>query len=429
MNIPLIIFVVFFALIFILRIPIALGMITNAIIYMVLTSRDIGLVMEAVSSNLFTKWIIIAVPLFIFTANVMNAGKITDLLFGFANGLVGKWRGGMGHVNVVASLIFSGMTGSAVADASGLGLMEIEAMRRYGYDKGFSCAITAASATIGPVFPPSIPMVFYALLSGTSIGALFLGGMIPGFLLAILLMGYIAIVAKRRNYPRGEQVTARQFWKTTFKSVPALITPVILLGGIYTGVMTPTEAGAVAGLYSVVVAALVYRAMGWKSLWSVIVMTVVRTGAVSIIVGAAFASSYVVAVENIPDMIASAMLGLTENKYVLLLIINILFLIMGMFIDTSTITVVFVPMVLPLVTTLGIDLVHFGVVVVLNMMIGLSTPPFGVLLFIVSGISDTPLQQVIKAILPMILVMIGLLFLLSYVPEIILFLPRALGML
>ena len=380
-------------------------------------------------NEFFTKWIISAVPLFIFTANDMNAGKITDLLFGFANGLVGKWRGGMGHVNVVASLIFSGMTGSAVADASGLGLMEIEAMRRYGYDKGFSCAITAASATIGPVFPPSIPMVFYALLSGTSIGALFLGGMIPGFLLAILLMGYIAIVAKRRNYPRGEQVTARQFWKTTFKSVPALITPVILLGGIYTGVMTPTEAGAVAGLYSVVVAALVYRAMGWKSLWSVIVMTVVRTGAVSIIVGAAFASSYVVAVENIPDMIASAMLGLTENKYVLLLIINILFLIMGMFIDTSTITVVFVPMVLPLVTTLGIDLVHFGVVVVLNMMIGLSTPPFGVLLFIVSGISDTPLQQVIKAILPMILVMIGLLFLLSYVPEIILFLPRALGML
>lgn len=428
MNLPLIIFVIFFALIFILRIPIALGMIVNTIIYMLLTGSDIGLVMEAVASNLFTKWIIIAVPLFIFTANVMNAGKITDLLFGFANGLVGRWRGGMGHVNVVASLIFSGMTGSAVADASGLGLMEIEAMRRYGYDDGFSCAITAASATIGPVFPPSIPMVFYALLSGTSIGALFLGGMVPGFLLAILLMIYIAVIAKRRNFPRGEQVPARQFLKTTFKSLPALITPVILLGGIYTGVMTPTEAGAVAGLYAVIVAAFVYRALGWKALWGVIVMTVLRTGAVSIIVGAAFANSYVVAIENVPDMLGGFLLGLTQNPYILLLIINVFFLILGMFIDTSTITVVFIPMILPLVRELGIDLVHFGVVIVLNMMIGLSTPPFGVLLFIVSGISDTPLQKVIKAITPMIFVMIALLFLLTYIPDIILFLPRLFGM-
>jgi tripartite ATP-independent transporter DctM subunit len=427
MSFPFIIFIIFFVLIFILRIPIALGLIANAIIYILLTGRDLGIVMEAVAGNLYSKYIIIAVPLFIFTANVMNSGKVTDLIFGFANGLVGRWRGGMGHVNVVASLIFSGMTGSAVADASGLGLMEIEAMRRYGYDDGFSCAITAASATIGPVFPPSIPMVFYALLSGTSIGALFLGGMIPGVLLGLLLMGYIALIAGRRGYPRGEQVPFRQFIRTTLRSIPALITPVILLGGIYTGVMTPTEAGAVAGFYALIVSALVYRALGWKALWEVIVQTVRRTGAVSIIVGAAFASAYVVAVENVPDMIASAMLGLTENKYVLLLIINVLFLLLGMFIDTSTITVVFVPMVLPLVKLLGIDLVHFGVIVVLNMMIGLSTPPFGVLLFIVSGISDTPLNKVIKEILPMIAVMIGLLFLLTYVPDIILFLPRLFG--
>ena len=427
MNLPLIIFIVFFALIFILRIPIALGLITNVIIYILITGRDLGIVMDAVANNLYSKYIIIAVPLFIFTANVMNSGKVTDLIFGFANGLVGRWKGGMGHVNVVASLIFSGMTGSAVADASGLGLMEIEAMRRYGYDDGFSCAITAASATIGPIFPPSIPMIWYALLSGSSIGALFLGGMIPGVLLALLLMGYIALVAGRRNYPRGEAVPWKTFWITTLKSIPALITPVILLGGIYTGVMTPTEAGAVAGFYALIVSAIVYRALGWKALWQVIVNTVRRTGAVSIIVGAAYASAFVVATENVPDMIAAAMLGITENKYVLLLIINLLFILLGMFIDTSTIIVVFVPMVLPLVKMLGIDLVHFGVVVVLNMMIGLSTPPFGVLLFIVSGISDTPLIKVIKEILPMIAVMLGLLFLLTYVPDIILFLPRLFG--
>ena len=424
MNLPLIVFVVFFVLIFVLRIPIALGLISNAVIYMVLTGRDIGLVAESMMSNLFVKFIIIAVPLFIFTANVMNTGKVTDLLFDFANGLVGRWRGGMGHVNVVASFIFSGMTGSAVADASGLGMMEIEAMRKYGYDDGFSCAITAASATIGPVFPPSIPMVFYALLSGTSVGALFLGGMIPGVVLGIALMAYVAFIAGRRKYPRGVRVTFRQFVATTVHSFPALLTPIILLGGIYTGVVTPTEAGALAGFYALAISIFVYRAIGPRDLWQIVKDTVRRTGTVSIIVGSAFTTAYVIAVENVPDMFATMLLTMTTNRYMLLLIVNILFLVLGMFIDTSTITVVFIPMVLPLIQHLGIDLVHFGVVVVLNMMIGLSTPPFGVLLFIVSGISDTPLKAVIKEAVPMVIVMVGVLLLITYVPDIVLFLPN-----
>lgn len=424
MNFPLIIFAIFFVLIFLLRIPIALGLITNAIIYMVLTGRDIGLVAESMMSNLYVKFIIIAVPLFIFTANVMNSGKVTDLLFEFANGLVGRMRGGMGHVNVVASFIFSGMTGSAVADASGLGLMEIEAMRKYGYDDGFSCAITAASATVGPVFPPSIPMVFYALLSGTSIGALFLGGMLPGVILGAALMAYVAWIAHKRDYPRGTVITIRQFAAITVRAFPALLTPVILLGGIYTGVVTPTEAGALAGLYALIVSMLIYRALGPRHLWGIIKDTVRRTGTVSIIVGSAFTTAYVVAIENVPDMFATVLLDMTTNRYVLLLIINALFLLLGMFIDTSTITVVFIPMVLPLIKALGIDLVHFGVVIVLNMMIGLSTPPFGVLLFIVSGISDTPLKAVIKEAIPMVIVMIGVLLLLTYIPGIVLFLPN-----
>lgn len=426
MNIPLIVFVVFFVLIFVLRIPIAFGLIANAVIYLLLSGRDIGLAAEAMMSNLYVKFIIIAVPLFIFTANVMNSGKVTDLLFEFANGLVGRMRGGMGHVNVVASFIFSGMTGSAVADASGLGMMEIEAMRKYGYDDGFSCAITAASATIGPIFPPSIPMVFYAMLSGTSIGALFLGGMLPGIVLGLALMAYVAFVARRRGYPKGTVVTLKQFAATTFRALPALMTPVILLGGIYTGVVTPTEAGALAGFYALIISMLVYRSLGVQHLWGIIKDTVRRTGTVSIIVGSAFTTAYVVAIENIPDLFATALLDMTTNKYVLLLIINLLFILLGMFIDTSTIIVVFIPMVLPLVEQLGIDLVHFGVVVVLNMMIGLSTPPFGVLLFIVSGVSDTPLKAVIKDAIPMVIVMLGVLFLLTYVPEIVLFLPNLL---
>ena len=427
MNWPLLVFFIGFVGMFVFRLPIALGMLMTATFYLLAAGLDMGLVAAQVLTNLYSKYIIMAVPLFVFTANVMNTGKVTEMVFRFANGLVGRMRGGMGHVNVVASLIFSGMTGSAVADASGLGIMEIEGMRKYGYDDGFSCAITAASATIGPVFPPSIPMVFYAMLSGASIGALFLGGMVPGVLLALALMGYVAVIATVRKYPYGMKETFREFLADTVKAIPALLTPVILLGGIYSGVVTPTEAGALAAFWAILISVLFYRAMGLKALLKVILDTVKTTGTLSLIVGAAFTFSFIVAKENIPEMIANVMLGLTQNKYVLLLIINVLFLILGMFIDTSTITVVFIPMVLPLINQLGIDLVHFGVVIVLNMMIGLSTPPMGMLLFIVSGISGTPLGKVIKETLPMVVVMIGVLMLLTYVPEIVLFMPHLFG--
>ena len=427
MSLALIVFLVGFALIFIIRIPIAYGMIVTSVFYMLVKGLDMGLVANQVLTNLFAKYILIAVPLFIFTAKIMNTGKVTEMVFSFANSLVGRFKGGMGHVNVVASIIFSGMTGSAVADASGLGIMEIEAMREHGYDDGFSCAITAASATIGPIFPPSIPMVFYAMLSGASIGNLFLGGMAPGILIGIALMIYIAFIANKRNYPRGERYNFKQFVIYTIKAFPALLTPVILLGGIYTGVVTPTEAGALAAFYSILISMFVYRAMGLKQLIDVIIDTVKTVGTLSLIVGAAFTFSYIVAFEHIPQMIAGFMLNITQNKYVLLLIINILFIILGMFIDTSTITVVFVPMVLPLVQMLGIDLVHFGVVIVLNMMIGLSTPPMGMLLFIVSGISGTSLQVIIKEIFPMIIILLVVLILVTYIPEIVLFIPQRFG--
>lgn len=426
MNIPLIVFLLCFILTFILRLPIALGMLMSSIFYCLLAPGPAtGLQMAAGQflSSLDVKFILIAVPLFVFAAKVMNSGAVTEKIFRFANSLVGRWRGGMGHVNVVASIIFSGMTGSAVADASGLGIMEIEAMREQGYDDSFSCAITAASATIGPIFPPSIPMIFYAMLSGASIGQLFIGGMIPGILIGLALMAYIAFIANKRRYPRGEKYTLRQFIKSTVIAFPALMTPVILLGGIYTGVVTPTEAGALAGIYALLISVLVYRSLGLKQLLEVIVETAKTTGILTVIVGAAFSFSYIVAIEHIPSIFSGLLLGVTSNKYVLLLVINILFIILGMFIDTMAITLVFIPMVLPLVKLLGIDLVHFGVVIVLNMMIGLSTPPFGMLLFIVSGISGTPLKSIIKEIFPMLLVLIGVLFLITYVPWFVLYLP------
>jgi tripartite ATP-independent transporter DctM subunit len=426
MNIPLTVFLLCFILTFIIRLPIALGMLMSSVFYCLLAPGPaVGLQMAARQflGGLNVKFILIAVPLFVFAAKVMNSGAVTEKIFKFANSLVGRWRGGMGHVNVVASIIFSGMTGSAVADASGLGIMEIEAMRKHGYDDSFSCAITAASATIGPIFPPSIPMIFYAMLSGASIGKLFIGGMIPGILIGLALMAYIAFIANKRGYPRGEKYTLRQFIKSTIIALPALMTPVILLGGIYTGVVTPTEAGALAGIYALLISVLVYRSLGLKQLWEVILETAKTTGILTIIVGAAFSFSYIVAIERIPDVFSGLLLGITTNKYVLLLVINILFIVLGMFIDTMAITLVFIPMVLPLVKMLGIDLVHFGVVIVLNMMIGLSTPPFGMLLFIVSGISGAPLKSIIKEIFPMLLVLIGVLFLITYIPWFVLYLP------
>jgi tripartite ATP-independent transporter DctM subunit len=430
MSFPLFVFLFCFILTFILRIPIALGMLMSSIYYFTFASGPAtGIQMAATQllTQLNVKFILIAVPLFVFTAKVMNTGAITEMVFRFANILVGRWKGGMGHVNVVASIIFSGMTGSAVADASGLGIMEIEAMRKQHYDDGFSCAITAASATIGPIFPPSIPMVFYAMFSGASIGNLFLGGMVPGILIGIALMIYIAYIAKKRNYPKGKIYPFKEFIKITINAFPALLTPVILLGGIYSGIVTPTEAGALAAFYAIIISFFIYRTMGLKQLLDVIVDTVKTTGTLSLIVGAAFAFSYIMAIEHIPDVIAGIFFGFTNNKYVMLLIINIIFLILGMFVDTSCIQVVFVPMVLPLVKAMGIDLVHFGVVIVLNMMIGLSTPPFGMLLFIVSGISSTPLRTVIKEIFPMILVLIIVLLMVTYIPDIVLFIPRSIG--
>ena len=430
MNWALLVFGICFIATFILRIPLGLGMMMSSIFYFVIKPgafAGVGMVATQFLSQMSVKFVLIAVPLFIFAANVMNRGEITEMIFKWANSLVGRWRGGMGHVNVIASLIFSGMTGSAIADASGLGLMEIDAMRKHGYDDGFACGITAASATIGPVFPPSIPMIFYAVLSGASVGALFMGGMVPGVLLAAALMVYVAFIAKRRNYPKGERYALRAFTIMTLKSLPALFTPIILLGGIYTGIVTPTEAGALAGLWALLMALLVYRILGLDGLIEVIKATAKATGVVTLIVGPAFAISYIVSIEKIPQVFASMLLGVSESRFLLLLAINIMFLIFGMFIDVMVVTLVFIPMVLPLVNALGIDLVHFGVVIVLNMMIGLSTPPLGGLLFIVSGVSRTPLHVVIKESLPMTAVMIGVLFLITYVADLVLFMVRLFG--
>ena len=425
MNWGVLVLFVTLAVCFVIRMPISFSMMVAPIVYFLVANPNrLNSLYTVITGNMIAGFTMLAAPLFVFMANVLNESEITDKMFNFCNGLLGRMKGGTAQVNVLISLIFSGMTGSAIADASGIGLMEIQQMKKEGYDAEFSCAITAASATIGPIFPPSIPMVIYGMLSGASVGKLFMGGMVPGVLLAILLMVYVFFISHKRSYPSGVIMSLRQFLRATLIALPALLTVVLLLFGIYGGVCTPTEAGALASAYALLIGFLVYRSLGWEKLKVILVKTASNTATLALLCGSAYLFSYVVALEKIPATVASFVTGICPNKYIFLLLVNIVFLLLGCVLDVSTIQLVFVPMVLPLVKAFGIDLVHFGVVICLNMMIGLSTPPFGMLLFIVSGLGKTKIAGVIKEILPMVIIMIALLFLCTYCEPIVMFLPN-----
>lgn len=412
---------------FVVKMPIGIGMLLSSITYLFLSGRDMSIVVEIFSAKMFNNFILIAVPLFIFAANIMNSSKVTDKIFGFAMVLVGRWRGGLGHVNVIASLIFSGMTGSAVADASGLGIMEIKAMRKDGYEDSFSAAITASSAVIGPIFPPSIPLVIYGVIAGVSIGNLFLAGMVPGVLLAVALGIYIAIIAKKRNYPKGVTYTVNQFLRMTFSAFPALLTPVILLTGIYSGVMTATEAGAVAGFYALLIALLVYRTLGMPDFLQLLRDTVKSTGQIGLVLGSAYVFSYVISVERLPQLAGAFIISIASTKATFLLLTNISLFILGMLIDSAVLQLVLLPILVPIAQKLGIDMVHFGMIFTLNTMIGLCTPPYGMLLFIVSAISGEKMNLIVKEIAPMIFAMVVVLAVVTYVPDVVLWVPRMFG--
>jgi len=332
-------------------------------------------------------------------------------------------------VNIVASIIFAGMTGSEIADVAGLGAVEIKAMKDAGYDGPFACAVTCGSATIGPIIPPSIPMVIYSMLSGASIGYLFLGGFIPGLFLGGVLMLLVYILAVKRNYPSGKRISLREIFKALTKSFFALMAPIILLGGIYGGVFTPTEAAGVVSVYALILSLVVYRTLGLKTLYKILIETVVSTGFVTFLIAGAFIFGYVVAREEIPALITNGFisLGLMSSKWTVLLSLNALFLVLGYFIDVSAILLIIVPIVLPLVKTAGIDLVHFGVITVFNLMIALDTPPYSPTLFITSAISGTPLPDVIREMWLFIAFEIGALMICTYVPCLVLWLPRLAG--
>lgn len=426
MSIGLAVFLIVFILMFVLKIRIPYGLLSASLAYFLVTGMDLKIVAQQCTSYLYSSFTMIAVPLFIFAADIMNEGSVTERVFGVAKGFVGRFYGGLAHVNVLASLIFSGMTGSAIADAAGLGKMEVAAMRNEGYDDGFACSITAASAVIGPIFPPSIPLVIYSMVSGASVGALFMGGVVPGVLLAIALMVMVAIISRKRNYPKSDSPKPRDFLIYLFKALPAMMTPIILLLGIYTGIVTTTEAGALAGFYALLVAVFGYRMIGWKKLFECIKDTIATTGTVALCCGAAAAINFVVAKEQIAVTLANYVSNAVTNKYMFLLLVNIVVLVLGMVIDTTVIQLVFVPLIVPVAQAFGIDLVHLGLVLCYNMMIGLVTPPYGGLLFVTSSVTSTPLKDVIKEIWWPLLTMLIVLVIITYFPNIVLFMPRLL---
>jgi tripartite ATP-independent transporter DctM subunit len=412
---------------FIIKMPISLGMILGTLAYFFAKGQNVGSTVHILINAMMNSYVLLSIPLFIFTANVMNNGAVTEKMYSFINGIFGRFRGGTAYVNVFGSLVFAGMTGSSVADASGLGKMEIEQMKKEGYDAGFSCALSATTAILGPTFPPSIILVIYSTLSGASVGNLFLGGMVPAVLLSLAFSAYITLTAKKYNYPYGIRQKGKEFIRSTIAAIPALLTPVILLGGIYTGIMTPTEAGATGALWALVVSFLIYRNLDLKALWNILKDTAKSTGTVGLIVLAAYGFSHIVAAEHVPEIIGNFIITTTDNKYLFLLIINIVLLILGCFFDSNTIQLVFLPTVIPAVQYLGIDMVHFGVITSLNIIIGQCTPPFGVLLFIVSGLTKTPLKDVINKAIPLVVVAIITLFILVFVPDLIMFLPNHFG--
>jgi tripartite ATP-independent transporter DctM subunit len=425
---PLAVLIIVFAAAFLIGVPISFGMMAAGIAYLLASGQDLGLVADQVVNGLFSNYLLLAVPLFIFAANVMNAGTITERLFDVSLALVGRLRGGLGHVNVLTNLIFSGISGSAVADAAGPGVMIIKMMRAENrYSAGFAGALTAATATIGPIIPPSIPMLLYALVANASVGALFLGGVVPGFLMSVALMATIAVIARRRGYPPDRVVAMADIPRVLYRAVLPLLMPVILLGGIYSGLATPTESAAIAGLYGLILSTLIYRATGWRALMGVITETVRATGSVMFIVGSAFILNYAIAREGVPQAVAAALEAQKLSPLAFLIAVNILFLILGCFLDVTAMLLVMVPLLVPTVALLGIDVVHFGVVIVLNIMIGLITPPYGLLLFVLNGVAEVPLKDMIAEIWQFIAVLIGVLLLLVLIPDLVLWLPHQLG--
>ncbi|MBP8183328.1 MAG: TRAP transporter large permease [Rhodoferax sp.] len=411
-----------------LRMPIGFSMLASGFAYLLVKGGDLGLVAEQVSNGLYNSYVLLAVPLFVFAANIMNAGTVSERIFDFCRILVGRMRGGLAQVDILVSVIFSGMSGSAIADAAGPGLVTIRQMlKKPEYTRGFAGAVVVASATLGPIIPPSIPMIIYALVSGASVGALFLGGVVPGFLMAGLMMFVVHVIAVKRDMPRDDPVPRSEWAGLVFRGALPLSMPIVLLGGIYSGIFTPTEAAAVAALHSLILAAVVFRALTWRSFWGVVLESARGSAVITMILAGSFMLNYAFTAEGVPQAMALWVDSMHLSPVKFLLLTNVMFLVLGCFLDVSVLLLVFVPMLLPAAKLLGIDLVHFGVLVVLNMMIGLIHPPFGMLLFVTKALTGIPIGEMMKEGWPFLVMLLCLLICMTLFPQIVLWLPQSMG--
>jgi tripartite ATP-independent transporter DctM subunit len=411
-----------------LGVPIGQAMIAGSVLYLYSKGMDMGTAAEQLLNGTYSSFLLLAIPLFILAATIMSSGTIMDRLLRFCNAIVGRFPGGMAQVNVLQSVVFASMSGSALADAAGSGkIMQVMMTKDGRYTPGFAAALSAVSSVIGPILPPSIPLVLYALVSGTSIGYLFIGGVLPGLLLGAVQMGLIHYQAKRRAFPLEAPVPLRELPRITKEAFPALMLPVILLGCLYSGVTTPTEAAGVAAAYALLISAALYRSMRWRDLYDALLSSARLSISIGMLIAGALVFNYVIASENIPATLSAAMKGMDLSPVAFLLLVNAMLLVLGAFLEGSTIILIILPVLLPTATALGIDPVHFGVMAVLNIMIGLVTPPYGLLLFMMMKIADVSLSELLKEVFPFLLVMIAALAVVTFWPDFVLVLPRLVG--
>ncbi|MGM0855914.1 MAG: TRAP transporter large permease [Pseudomonadota bacterium] len=405
--------------------PIAFALGLASLSYLLLADISLTIVPQRMYAGIDT-FVLLCIPGFVLAGNLMNVGNITEHIVRFANALLGHIRGGLGLANVGGSMIFGGISGTAVADSASIGSVMIPGMARSGYDKPFAAAVTAASSTIGPIIPPSVPMIIAGSLSGISVGRMFLAGAVPGLLLGLAMMITVYILAVRRGYPKEARVPFLQLLREARTAFWALLMTVIILYGIIGGFFTPTEASIVASLYALVVGMYVYKGLSWKKLPAILSDTVLTSSALLLMVGLANLFGWILTSEQIPQMIASLILSISDNPLIVLLILNLILLFVGAFMETIAALIILFPALVGVATGVGVDPVHFAVIAVLNLMIGLTTPPVGVCLFVVAGIGKLPMLTVARAIVPFLLCNLAVLMLVTYVPAISLWLPNLL---
>ena len=407
--------------------PIAVSMgLTAAIFFVALGEIDVLCMIPARMYSSTTSFTLLAIPFFILTGNLMNAGGITNRLFRFAHNLVGHLKGGLGHVVVVSAMIFAGMTGAAVAEAAAIGTVGLEGMTKRGFDRKFSTAIIASASTIGPVIPPSIPLVIYGSITGTSIGRLFLGGFIPGFLMGIALMIIVYIVSGQRGYPRERRATLRELTDSTLGALSAVLTPVIIIGGMVSGIFTPTEASVGATVYALILTMFIYKEVKLKDLPKILWETLESSVRVLFIISAAGIFGWLLIHQRVPETVIKGLLSLSGNPWIVLLIINIILLILGCFMEGISVLLLTIPVFVPVITKLGIDPVHFGLIMTLNSMIGLLTPPVGMVLYTMSSIGKIPVWDLAYELRWHMVALMVVLGLVTQVPSITTFVPNLL---